>query len=309
MHSSVKVVEQEAPATSQMSRENDLAKVVDIEAQGRSHAVETHRVRGKPYYEAVGDEIELFVAAYAERVPVLLKGPTGCGKTRFLEYMSWHLGDHGRYTLPLITITCHEDLVAGDLVGRYILSTDGTEWLDGPLTRAVRAGGLCYLDEVVEARKDTTVIIHSLTDYRRILPIEKRGLILEAHPSFLLVMSYNPGYQSTLKDLKHSTRQRFVAIEFGYPPRGLEERIIAHEANASATNAAALALLGEKLRNLDRQHAAEGPSTRLLIYAGKLMRQGVAPRRACEIGVIQATTDDEVLQAGLREVVNAVFDA
>jgi nitric oxide reductase NorQ protein len=239
---------------------------------------------------------------------VLLKGPTGCGKTRFLEHMTWHLGEGG-VPLPLVTITCHEDLVAGDLVGRYILSTSGTDWLDGPLTRAVRSGGICYLDEAVEARKDTIVIIHSLTDYRRALSIEKRGLILEAHPSFLLCMSYNPGYQSTLKDLKHSTRQRFVAIEFGYPPRLLEEKIIAHEARASSEHAGALALLGEKLRNLDREHAAEGPSTRLLIYAGKLMRRGIAPRRACEIGVVQAMTDDEVLQGAVREVVSSVFSA
>ncbi|MBM4421238.1 MAG: CbbQ/NirQ/NorQ/GpvN family protein, partial [Chloroflexi bacterium] len=272
-------------------------------AEARVHAIETHRVTAEPYYEPVGDEVRLFEAAYADRIPVLLKGPTGCGKTRFMEYMTWYLGDRGRDPLPLVTIACHEDLVAGDLVGRYILSTSGTDWLDGPLTRAVRAGGICYLDEVVEARKDTTVIIHSLTDYRRVLPIEKRGLIMEAHPNFLLCMSYNPGYQSALKDLKHSTRQRFVAIEFGYPPRALEERIVAHEAGVGAEQAAGLALLAEKIRNLDKDAGAEGPSTRLLIYAGMLMRRGVGARRACEIGVVQAMTDDEVLQSGLREVV------
>jgi nitric oxide reductase NorQ protein len=277
------------------------------EQDARLHPIEEHRVTGEPFYLPVGDEVQLFDAAYAGRIPVLLKGPTGCGKTRFLEYMSWRLGDGGKAPLPLVTITCHEDLTAGDLVGRYLLSAEGTEWLDGPLTRAVRAGGLCYLDEVVEARKDTTVIIHSLTDHRRFLPIEKRGVVLEAHPSFLLVISYNPGYQSTLKDLKHSTRQRFAALEFRYPPRALEERIIAHEAGASATHAGALALLGEKLRQLEHRHAAEGPSTRLLIYAGRLMTAGVAPRRACEMAVTQAMTDDELLQQAVREVVNAVF--
>jgi nitric oxide reductase NorQ protein len=282
--------------------------VTDL-ADSRLHAIEVQRAHHEPYYVPVADEVELFAAAYQGRIPVLLKGPTGCGKTRFLEYMSWYVGDRGRDPLPLITITCHEDLVAGDLVGRYILSNSGTEWLDGPLTRAVRAGGIAYLDEVVEARQDTLVIIHSLTDYRRFLPIEKRGLILDAHPSFLLVMSYNPGYQSSLKDLKHSTRQRFAAIEFRYPPRALEEAIIVHESGAPEHHAASLALLGEKLRHLDRQHAVEGPSTRLLIYAGRLMVEGVSPRRACEVGVVQAMTDDMILQSAVREVVTTVFDA
>jgi nitric oxide reductase NorQ protein len=278
-------------------------------AQPREHAIEALHVTREPFYEAVADEVDLFRAAYAGRIPVLLKGPTGCGKTRFLEYMAWLLGQEIGRSMPLVTITCHEDLVAGDLVGRYLLSTDGTEWLDGPLTRAVRAGGICYLDEVVEARKDTTVIIHSLTDYRRFLPIEKRGVVLEADPSFLLVMSFNPGYQSTLKDLKHSTRQRFVALEFGYPPRQLEERIIAHEAGATADTSASLALLGEKLRNLGGEERLEGPSTRILIYAGSLITEGVPPHRACEIAVTQAMTDDHLLQTAIREVVSAVFAA
>lgn len=279
-----------------------------VPTEPRELAIEAHRVSSEPYYEEVNGEVALFAAAYAGRIPVLLKGPTGCGKTRFLEYMTWYLGDRGRRPLPFITITCHEDLVAGDLIGRYILSAEGTEWLDGPLTRAVRVGGICYLDEVVEARKDTTVVIHSLTDYRRSLPIEKRGVLLAAADSFLLCMSYNPGYQSSLKDLKHSTRQRFVAIPFDWPPRDLEARIVAHEANISRERAASLALLGERLRSLDEEHAAEGPSTRLLIYAGKLMAAGVAPRDACEIAITQAMTDDEVIQAAVREVGNAVFD-
>lgn len=241
---------------------------------------------------------------------MLLKGPTGCGKTRFVEHMSWRLGQRNSppLALPLVTITCHEDLTASDLVGRYLLSTQGTEWLDGPLTRAVRSGALCYLDEIVEARKDTTVIIHSLTDHRRMLPIERRGEELEAADGFLLVISYNPGYQSALKDLKHSTRQRFLAIEFQYPPEDLERRIIAHESGIDDGRAVSLARLGRLLRNLDDRHAVEGPSTRLLIHAGALMVRGVAARRACEAAVVQAMTDDALLQDALREVAAAVFD-
>jgi len=272
---------------------------------------EERRAVNEPYYLPVGDEVALFEAAYAARVPVLLKGPTGCGKTRFVEHMSWRLGraDRPPRSLPLVTISCHEDLTASDLVGRYLLSTAGTEWLDGPLTRAVRSGALCYLDEVVEARKDTTVIIHSLTDHRRLLPIERRGETLEAADGFLLVISYNPGYQSALKDLKHSTRQRFMAIEFHYPPEELERRIVVHESGVDDPRAAQLARLGRLLRNLDERHSAEGPSTRLLIHAGALIVRGVAPRRACEAAVVQAMTDDALLQDALREVVGAVFDA
>src|ERR1041385_4851148 len=189
-----------------------------------------YRPSSEPFYLPVADEVEAFEAAYAERIRVLRKGPTGCCKTRFLEYMCWQLGTMStREALPLVTVTCHEDLTAGDLVGRYLLSPTGTEWLDGPLARAVRDGAICYLDEVVEARKDTLVVIHALTDHRRFLPIEKLGTVVAAHSNFLLVVSYNPGYQSTLKDLKHSTRQRFMAIEFHYPPEDLERRIIQHE--------------------------------------------------------------------------------
>ena len=274
-------------------------------------ATEERRVATEPFYLPVADEVSLFEAAYAARVPVLLKGPTGCGKTRFVEHMSWRLGQHDRppRALQLVTITCHEDLTASDLVGRYLLSTAGTEWLDGPLTRAVRAGALCYLDEVVEARKDTTVIIHSLTDHRRLLPVERRGEILEAADGFLLVISYNPGYQSALKDLKHSTRQRFMAIEFSYPPEDLERVIVAHESGVDEARAGQLARLGRLLRNLDERHSVEGPSTRLLIHAGALIVRGVAPRRACEAAVVLSMTDDALLQGALREVVEAVFDA
>jgi nitric oxide reductase NorQ protein len=274
---------------------------------GHAHSVEEYHVAEEPFYLPIADEIPLFESAYAERIGVMLKGPTGCGKTRFIEYMSWRIGERAGKRLPLVTITCHEDLTASDLVGRYLLNTEGTSWLDGPLTRAVRNGGICYLDEVVEARKDTIVVIHSLTDHRRLLPIEKQGKVIEAHPDFFLVVSYNPGYQSSMKDLKHSTRQRFVSMDFGYPPEGLEQQIIAKEAGVDADRAAALALLGSRVRNLDHQNLLEGPSTRLLIYAGALMRRGVAPRRACDIAIVQAMTDDELLQKGIYQVVEAVF--
>lgn len=280
-----------------------------MEMNGRAPAAETYRVVDEPFYIAVGDEVRLFEAAFRERIPVLLKGPTGCGKTRFVEYMAWKLGreSHGAAGMPLVTISCHEDLTATDLVGRYLLSAEGTEWQDGPLTRAVRAGGICYLDEVVEARKDTIVVIHSLTDHRRLLPIEKRGEIVRAHPDFFLVVSYNPGYQSTLKDLKHSTRQRFMSIEFDYPGAPLETRIIEHESHVDAATAATLAQLGAEVRRLDQQNLLEGPSTRLLVHAGRLIAQGVAPRRACEVAVIQSMTDDVLLAGGVRQVVDAIF--
>lgn len=272
-------------------------------------AAESYLVEREPFYLPVADEVALFEAAFAQRIPVLLKGPTGCGKTRFVEYMSWKLGrgaEPPRH-LPLVTISCHEDLTATDLVGRYLLSAQGTEWLDGPLTRAVRGGGICYLDEVVEARKDTIVVIHSLTDHRRLLPLEKRGEVLQAHPDFFLVVSYNPGYQSTLKDLKHSTRQRFVSIDFTYPPQALEQRIVERESGVEPAVAALLAQLGAEVRRLDQQNLLEGPSTRLLVHAARLVAQGVAPRRACEVAVVDAMTDDELLAAGVRQVVSAIF--
>ncbi|MSQ41537.1 MAG: CbbQ/NirQ/NorQ/GpvN family protein [Dehalococcoidia bacterium] len=245
-------------------------------------------------------------------MPVLLKGPTGCGKTRFLEYMSWRLHQHvptrAEEGVPLITVACHEDLTASDLVGRYLLEREETRWIDGPLTRAVKVGAICYLDEIVEARKDTTVLIHPLTDYRRLLPVEKRGELLEAADGFLLVVSYNPGYQSALKDLKHSTRQRFVAIEFDYPPRELEAEIVQREADCSAEVARQLAKLGEKVRNLKEHGLAEGVSTRLLIYAGKLIANGIQSRRACQTAVVWALTDDAEVQRSIEEVVTSIFE-
>jgi nitric oxide reductase NorQ protein len=255
----------------------------------------------EPFYLPVGDEIEVFQAAYDQRIPVLLKGPTGCGKTRFVEHMAWRL------TRDLVTVTCHDDMTASDLVGRYLLNADGTAWLDGPLTQAVRGGAICYLDEVVEARKDTTVILHSLTDHRRMLPVERLGSTIPAHPDFLLVVSYNPGYQASVKDLKPSTRQRFVAIEFGYPTVELETQIIAHESLVDAAVASSLAFLGDRLRNLDEADLIEGPSTRLLIYVGALIRRGVAPARACDVALVQAVTDDRDVQDAVRKVAHAVL--
>ena len=269
-----------------------------------------------PWYLPTGDEVEIFMAAYAQRLPVLLKGPTGCGKTRFVEHMAWRLYRDNetrpaRFAVqnPLQTVACHEDLSATDLVGRFLLKGDETVWQDGPLTRAVREGAVCYLDEVVEARKDSTVLIHSLTDHRRILPIEKQGVILDAHPDFLLVISYNPGYQNVLKDLKPSTRQRFIAIDFDYPDREREAQIIAHESGVEAGYAAELALLGEKVRQLKHHGFDEGVSTRLLIYAGQLIGRGVSPRRACDVAVCRAVSDDEDVQRAIQEIASTIFPA
>ncbi len=289
----------------------------------RSYIIEEYHLTEEPYYVAVGDEVELFEAAYEQRIPLIFKGPTGCGKTRFVEYMSYRLGQpltsikqadsrgierpEGD-NIPLVTIACHEDLTASDLVGRYLLEGDSTVWIDGPLSRAVKAGGICYLDEIVEARKDTTVLIHPLTDHRRILPVEKRGELLEAADGFLLILSYNPGYQSALKDLKHSTRQRFVSIEFDYPPRDIEAEIVQHESGCTADDAMQLAMLGEKVRNLREHGLGEGASTRLLIYAGKLISQGIPPRRACQVAVNWAVTDDHAVQRSIEEIISSIFE-
>ncbi len=266
-----------------------------------------------PFYLPVGDEVDVFRAAWESRLPVLLKGPTGCGKTRFLEHMARVVPrgksekTDGAGAGHLVTVACHEDLTGSDLVGRYLIKGDETVWIDGPLTRAVRHGAICYLDEIVEARKDTVVLIHPLTDYRRLLPIDKTGELLEAHPDFLLVVSYNPGYQSVLKDLKPSTRQRFVSIEFDYPPRDLEAQIIAHESTLDVERAMRLAHLGEKVRHLRPSGLAEGVSTRLLVHAGQLIRQGVAPRRACIVAVSHSLTDDADSQRAIDDVAAAIF--
>lgn len=274
-------------------------------------AVEDFRISEEPFYLPISDEVELFESAYEQKIPVLLKGPTGVGKTRFIEYMSWKLHKNiqdGQSGVPLITVACHEDLTASDLVGRYLLEGEETRWVDGPITRATKVGAICYLDEVVEARKDTTVLIHPLTDYRRLLPVEKRGELLEAADGFILVMSYNPGYQSALKDLKHSTRQRFIAIEFGYPDRDQETEIITKESGVNPSIASELAKLAEKVRNLKEHGLGEGVSTRLLVYAGKLIHQGISPRRACEVAVVWALTDDLEVQRSIEEVVTSIFE-
>ncbi|HIB35150.1 MAG TPA: CbbQ/NirQ/NorQ/GpvN family protein [Dehalococcoidia bacterium] len=282
----------------------------------KSYIIEEYFATEKPYYVSVSDEIEIFESAYKQKLPVLFKGPTGCGKTRFIEYMAYKIGqemkaskknNNSQINIPLVTIACHEDLTASDLVGRYLLQGDSTVWLDGPLTRAVKAGGICYLDEVVEARKDTTVIIHPLTDHRRILPVEKKGELLEAADGFLLVLSYNPGYQSALKDLKHSTRQRFIAIEFDYPSVEKETEIIAHESGLDDGTSNKLAILGEKIRNLKEHGLPEGASTRLLIYAAKMISQGIKPVRACQVAVNWAVTDDKLLHQGIQEVITSIF--
>lgn len=264
-----------------------------------------------PFYLPTGDEVELFRTAYDLRIPVLLKGPTGCGKTRFVEYMAWETRKQRTdpASASLTTIMCHDDMTASDLVGRYLLSAQGTTWLDGPLTRAVREGGLCYLDEVVEARKDTIVVLHGLTDYRRVLPVDRLGETIEAHPDFLLVVSYNPGYQATTKDLKPSTRQRFLAIEFDYPDEEVETEVIAHESRVGWDLAASLAALGSRLRRLDEVDVLDGPSTRLLVYAGALIGQGVDPLRAVDVAVVQATSDDRDVQDAVRQVARAVLRA
>ncbi|MDZ7669556.1 MAG: CbbQ/NirQ/NorQ/GpvN family protein [Gammaproteobacteria bacterium] len=275
-----------------------------------SEAAELARLSDEPYYLPLGDEIELFEAAYDARLPVLLKGPTGCGKTRFVEHMTWRLFRHREHKdveIPLVTIACHEDLTATDMVGRFLLQADETVWSDRPLTRAVRSGAVCYLDEIVEARKDTTVLIHSLTDHRRLLPIEKTGELLAAHPDFLLVISYNPGYQSVLKDLKPSTRQRFVSLSFGYPDPEREAAIVAHESGVAPEQAAQLAVIGEKVRNLREHGFEEGVSTRLLVYTGQLMERGITARRAAEIAVVQAVSDDATVQQAVADIVDTVL--
>jgi nitric oxide reductase NorQ protein len=294
-----------------------LMRAADREAfPGRdTPAVAEHRLEHEPYYLPIADEVEVFLAAYEARLPILLKGPTGCGKTRFVEYMAYQLyrhapsasAQHLAVDNPLITVACHEDLSATDLVGRYLLSGDETVWIDGPLTRAVRTGAICYLDEIVEARKDTTVIIHALTDHRRILPIEKRSTILEAHENFLLVLSYNPGYQSVLKDLKPSTRQRFVSLAFDYPPADYETQIIAHESGVDTDIAADLAALGTKVRHLRQHGFEEGVSTRLLVYAGQLIARGIGVQRACDVAICRAITDDPEVQRAVAEIVSTIL--
>ncbi|QEX18110.1 nitric oxide reductase NorQ protein [Hypericibacter terrae] len=261
--------------------------------------LDDYLIADEPYYRPLGNEIALFEAAYAHRLPVMLKGPTGCGKTRFVEHMAWRL------KRPIVTVSCHEDMTASDLVGRFLLDANGTLWHDGPLTLAVRHGAICYLDEIVEARQDTTVIIHSLTDDRRILPLEKKNELVRAHADFQLVISYNPGYQSVLKDLKESTKQRFVALDFDYPAAELEAKIVMHEASLPPAPAKLLVTVAAKSRNLKGHGLEEGASTRMLINAGLLMSKGVSFAEACQVAIVIPLTDDADLRDALRSAVAA----
>ena len=260
-----------------------------------------HLIEKEPYYLDTGDEIRMFEAAFDARLPLMLKGPTGCGKTRFVEYMSYHL------KRPLITVACHEDLFASDLLGRYLLKKDETVWVDGPLTRAVRMGAICYLDEIVEARKDTTVVIHPLTDTRRTLSIDKKGEIIQAHPDFMMVISYNPGYQSVLKDLKQSTRQRFISMEFDYPEAQKEAEIVSHEGDIDMETALRFVSLAEKIRNIREHGLTEGASTRLLIYAAQMVRRGIPVHEACRSAICLPLTDDAKLQETLNDLIEDIF--
>jgi nitric oxide reductase NorQ protein len=264
-------------------------------------AISSYMITQEPYYAAQGGEIEIFEAAYKNGIPVLLKGPTGCGKSRFMEYMAWCL------KRPLITVSCHDDLTSSDLVGRYLIVGGETRWTDGPLTRAVRCGGICYLDEVVEARKDTTVVIHPLADDRRVLPIEKTGELVRAGKEFCLAISYNPGYQSVLKDLKQSTRQRFVAVEFDYPDARQEQQIVVRESGVDEALAKQLVKFAGMTRNLKGNGLEEGASTRLLVHAAKLIVTGIEPVPACQAAITQALTDDPEMLQAVEELSASLF--
>jgi nitric oxide reductase NorQ protein len=255
----------------------------------------------EPFYQAQGDEVQLYEAAYAARLPVMVKGPTGCGKSRFIEYMAWKLNK------PLITVACNEDMTASDLVGRYLLDANGTRWLDGPLTTAARIGAICYLDEVVEARQDTTVVIHPLTDHRRTLPLDKKGELIEAHPDFQLVISYNPGYQNLMKDLKQSTKQRFTAFEFDYPTAELEADILSKETGLDVAVCGKLVQIGQAARNLKGHGLDEGISTRLLVYAATLIKNGVDAKAACRMAMVRPITDDADIRDTLDHAIDASF--
>jgi nitric oxide reductase NorQ protein len=265
--------------------------------KGRADVVDATRAE-RPYYVPVGNEEQIFKAAYRQRLSILLKGPTGCGKTRFVEAMAHDL------ERPLITVACHDDLTTADLVGRFLLRGGETEWVDGPLTRAVREGAICYLDEVVEARQDTTVVIHPLADHRRQLPIERIGVTLDAAPGFCLVVSYNPGYQSILKDLKDSTRQRMVAIEFGFPTPEVEEEVVAHEADIAREQAAELVRFAQAIRRLETAGLREVASTRVLIAAGRLASEGVSLREAARAAIAEPLSDDPTVMRGLIEMID-----
>ena len=260
-----------------------------------------YQVKDEPYYRAVADEIDMYQAAYDVRMPVMLKGPTGCGKSRFVEYMAWKLQK------PLITIACNEDMTASDLVGRFLLDINGTKWQDGPLTVAARIGAICYLDEIVEARQDTTVVIHPLTDHRRQLPLEKKGELVQAHEDFQIVISYNPGYQSLMKDLKQSTKQRFGGMNFDYPDSEVEVEIVAHEGGVEKGLAEKLVQVAHRSRNLKGHGLDEGMSTRLLVYAAQLMSKGISAEQACKMALVTPLTDDPDMRDTLDAAVGTYF--
>ena len=270
---------------------------------GAGHDVDAalEHVSAEPYYRPRRDEISVFTAARGRRLPVMLKGPTGCGKTRFVRYMAWRLGR------PLVTVACHDDLSANDLTGRFLVRGGETLWQDGPLTLAARSGALCYLDEIVEARQDTVVVIHPLTDDRRVLPVEKAGELVAAHADFQLVVSYNPGYQNVMKDLKPSTRQRFVTIDFDFPVPEEEIEIVRHEAAVDRAVAASLVKLAERVRRLRDRGLVEIASTRLLVHAACLVAGGLDLRRACEAAIAGPLSDDPDLLGAVSEVIAAVL--
>lgn len=254
-----------------------------------------------PYYVPTGAEIEIFSMCHERGLPVMLKGPTGCGKTRFVEHMAWRL------QRPLVTIACHDDLSASDLTGRYLIRGGETVWVDGPLTIAARAGAICYLDEIVEARQDTVVVIHPLTDDRRLLPIERTGELIEAAPGFQVVISYNPGYQHAIKDLKPSTRQRFVALDFDFPPPETEAAIVSHESGVETDMAESLVRLAHRVRRLRDQGLAEAPSTRLLVSTARLIAGGIPARQACRAALVGPLTDDPDLVVAISDIIDATL--
>lgn len=266
-----------------------------------SAPISRDNVISEPYYVAVGHEVEVFERCHRRGLPVLLKGPTGCGKTRFVEHMAWRLGR------PLVTVACHDDLSASDLTGRYLIRGGETIWVDGPLAVAARIGAICYLDEVVEAREDTIVVIHPLTDDRKVLPVDKTGEAIVAAPGFQLVASYNPGYQHALKDLKPSTRQRFVSLDFDFPAAAIEAQIVAHESGVKSSVAVSLVEVAHRVRRLRDQGLAEGPGTRLLVSAGRLIAEGIPRARACQVAIAAALTDDPDMLAAIGDIIDTTM--
>lgn len=263
--------------------------------------IEQYKITKEPFYAPQENEVALYEAAYDSRLPVMIKGPTGCGKSRFIEHMAYKLGK------PLITVACNEDMTASDLVGRYLLDANGTRWLDGPLTTAARIGAICYLDEIVEARQDTTVVIHPLTDHRRTLPLDKKGELIEAHPDFQLVISYNPGYQSLMKDLKQSTKQRFTGLDFDYPDTKVETAIVSKETGIDEEIAAKLVKIAHTARHLKGHGLDEGISTRLLVYAATLINKGIDSKEACAMALVTPITDDKDIRSTLVHSIDTIF--